>query len=207
MLPDSSRHHLDVTSRINYAKVYTVEHNVKVHFIGRISPNYEQQVTTDYNSTHRPLPDRPYSGDMTDDEFGHAEGRDPQYPTRQRSPPSPWAAQTQGSKAVQPSTTIASSYGAPAISSWSTAPTTQPSLYTAQTPYVSGSTSSENYAVPYPATSTYRTPPTTTEPQSQSYGAALTYPQHSGEGEAAGLVAEEATAVETQYDPLYDVSD
>ena len=206
MVPDSSRHHLDVNSRINYAKVYTVEHNVKVLFIGRISPKYEQQVTTDYNNTHRPLPDRPYLGDMTDEEFGHAEGPDPQYPTRQMSPPattswsSPGAAQMQVSRAVQPSMTVASSYGAPVTSSWSTLPTTQPSLYAAQAPYVSDSTSPENYAVPYPVTSTYKTLPTTTEPQSQ------TYPQHSGGGEAAGPVAEE-TAIETKYDPLYDVSD
>ncbi|OBT64661.1 hypothetical protein VE03_05881 [Pseudogymnoascus sp. 23342-1-I1] len=32
----SPRHQLDVMSRLNYAKVYTVEHNVKVCFIGKI---------------------------------------------------------------------------------------------------------------------------------------------------------------------------
>ncbi|KFY43827.1 hypothetical protein V494_01791 [Pseudogymnoascus sp. VKM F-4513 (FW-928)] len=32
----SQRHHLDVMSRINYAKVYTIEHNTKVCFIGKI---------------------------------------------------------------------------------------------------------------------------------------------------------------------------
>lgn len=34
--PTEPRHRLDVTSRLNYAKVYTVEHNVKVCFIGKI---------------------------------------------------------------------------------------------------------------------------------------------------------------------------
>ncbi|KFZ25454.1 hypothetical protein V502_00058 [Pseudogymnoascus sp. VKM F-4520 (FW-2644)] len=32
----SPRHELDPTSRLNYAKVYTVEHNIKVCFIGKI---------------------------------------------------------------------------------------------------------------------------------------------------------------------------
>lgn len=32
----SPRHQLDLTSRLNYAKVYTVEHNIKVSFIGKI---------------------------------------------------------------------------------------------------------------------------------------------------------------------------
>ena len=37
---------LDPASRLNYAKLYTVEHNVKVLFIGRVSPRYEQTLLT-----------------------------------------------------------------------------------------------------------------------------------------------------------------
>jgi hypothetical protein len=72
MLPDSPRHQLDPASRLNYANVYPVERNVKVQFIGKIDPKYEQEVITDYNSTHSPLPDRPYAGDIAEDVFGHA---------------------------------------------------------------------------------------------------------------------------------------
>ncbi|KFY10999.1 hypothetical protein V492_04736 [Pseudogymnoascus sp. VKM F-4246] len=32
----TSEHHFDLASRINYAKVYTVEHNIKVSFVGKI---------------------------------------------------------------------------------------------------------------------------------------------------------------------------
>lgn len=34
--PTSPRHHLELTSRLNYAKLYTVEHNIKACFIGRL---------------------------------------------------------------------------------------------------------------------------------------------------------------------------
>ncbi|PVH81151.1 hypothetical protein DL98DRAFT_360724, partial [Cadophora sp. DSE1049] len=36
---------LDPLSRLNYAKVYTVEHNVKVNFIGEVNRRYEQLVS------------------------------------------------------------------------------------------------------------------------------------------------------------------
>jgi hypothetical protein len=51
----SPRHKLDSFSRINYAKPYTVEHNVKVWFIGRVHKNSEWQLGTDYNEVHPPL--------------------------------------------------------------------------------------------------------------------------------------------------------
>jgi len=79
MVPDSSRHKLDTASRINYAKVYTVEHNVKVYFVGRITRKHEQQVVTDYNNTHQPLPDRPYYAATGEDTYGHAQGGDSEY--------------------------------------------------------------------------------------------------------------------------------
>ena len=57
----SPAHRLDPLSRINYAKLYTVEHNLKVYFIGWVAKHYEQQVVTDYNETHPPLPSRPWA--------------------------------------------------------------------------------------------------------------------------------------------------
>jgi len=80
MVPKSSRHKLDPASRINYAKVYTVEHNVKVYFVGEIAEKHEQQVVTDYNNTHKPLPDRPYYAATGEDTYDHAQGEDPAYP-------------------------------------------------------------------------------------------------------------------------------
>src|SRR5579871_6283033 len=41
---------LALASRINYAKVYTVEHNTKVHFIGRIHPDSERNFFTTWKS-------------------------------------------------------------------------------------------------------------------------------------------------------------
>lgn len=77
---------LDPLSRINYAKVYTVEHNVKVLFIGQVARHYEQQVVLDYNDTHGPIPNRPSYSDARisgeearGDETRNAEGPDPTY--------------------------------------------------------------------------------------------------------------------------------
>jgi hypothetical protein len=53
--PDNPRHRLYGASRLNYAKTYTVEHNVKVWFIGKIARDSERQIRTDYNRIHPPL--------------------------------------------------------------------------------------------------------------------------------------------------------
>jgi hypothetical protein len=53
--PDNPRHKLDDASRLNYAKAYTVEYNVKVWFIGKVSSDSEWQIRTDYNRIHPPL--------------------------------------------------------------------------------------------------------------------------------------------------------
>ncbi|KAH8752618.1 hypothetical protein BGZ57DRAFT_912532 [Hyaloscypha finlandica] len=53
--PDNPRHIVDDASRLNYAKTYTVEYNVKVWFIGKVSSDSEWQVRTDYNRVHPPL--------------------------------------------------------------------------------------------------------------------------------------------------------
>ncbi|TGO45429.1 hypothetical protein BCON_0393g00010 [Botryotinia convoluta] len=55
MIPDSAQHHLDLASRINYAKTYTVEYNVKVWFIGKIDQDSEQTLRESYDQTHPPL--------------------------------------------------------------------------------------------------------------------------------------------------------
>lgn len=72
---------LDPASRLNYAKVYTVEHNVKVYFIGQVDKRYEQKVVDDYKAVNPPLPDRPYieSSDENTARYA-AEGYDPSYP-------------------------------------------------------------------------------------------------------------------------------
>lgn len=46
---------LDPASRLNYAKLYTVEHNVKVAFIGYVARECQQQLIADYNDTHPSL--------------------------------------------------------------------------------------------------------------------------------------------------------
>ncbi|KAE9369934.1 hypothetical protein N431DRAFT_305378, partial [Stipitochalara longipes BDJ] len=53
--PDNPRHKLDDASRLNYAKTYTVEYNVKVWFIGKVSSDSEWQIRTDYNRVHPSL--------------------------------------------------------------------------------------------------------------------------------------------------------
>ncbi|KAF7900667.1 uncharacterized protein EAF01_007969 [Botrytis porri] len=55
MIPDSNKHKLEAASRINYHKVYTVEYNVKVWFIGRIDPGSRRAVTECYDQAHPPL--------------------------------------------------------------------------------------------------------------------------------------------------------
>jgi hypothetical protein len=80
--PVSPSHKLDPASRLNYAKLYTVEHNVKVFFVGWVAKKHEQRVVIDYNNSHRPLPDRPFPrGDMgTGGDLRGTEGKDPEHP-------------------------------------------------------------------------------------------------------------------------------
>ena len=46
------RDKLDPDSLVNYAKIYTVEHNVKVHFIGRIAEQSESTFHVDFDATY-----------------------------------------------------------------------------------------------------------------------------------------------------------
>jgi hypothetical protein len=50
IVPKTHRDKLDSESRINYAKVYTVEHNVKVWFIGEIAPELKRTLITDFDA-------------------------------------------------------------------------------------------------------------------------------------------------------------
>ncbi|KAG4432907.1 hypothetical protein IFR05_011600 [Cadophora sp. M221] len=53
------RHKLDERSRLNYAKHYTVEYNVKVCLIGKVDKTSEWQLNADYNAMHPPLTEPP----------------------------------------------------------------------------------------------------------------------------------------------------
>jgi hypothetical protein len=75
-------HKLDPLSRLNYAKLYTVEHNVKVLFIGRVAKSYEVDIKKGYTEAHPPFSyavpgvHQSSHGDLT----RGAEGNDPNYP-------------------------------------------------------------------------------------------------------------------------------
>lgn len=83
-------HKLDKLSRLNYAKIYTVEHNVKVLFIGRVAENYEQAVVTAFNKTHPPLSNREheYRPDSPDVITSYAQQEEPIHPNAMPIPPS-----------------------------------------------------------------------------------------------------------------------
>ena len=53
--PASPRHQLDPLSRLNYAKLYTVEYNVKVWFVGSVNSKSEHHLIADYNDVHPPM--------------------------------------------------------------------------------------------------------------------------------------------------------
>jgi hypothetical protein len=57
--PLSPRDQLDRLSRLNYAKIYTVEYNVKVCFIGSVHEDSQKYFRRDYNLVHQPLPEDP----------------------------------------------------------------------------------------------------------------------------------------------------
>ena len=45
------RDKLEADSRVNYGKIYTVEHNVKVLFIGKLAKESERTFMTDFDAT------------------------------------------------------------------------------------------------------------------------------------------------------------
>lgn len=48
MEPSSPEEKLDPKSRVNYAKVYTIEHNIRVCFIGKIHADSRATFDTDF---------------------------------------------------------------------------------------------------------------------------------------------------------------
>jgi hypothetical protein len=77
--PLTSRDILDQHSRLNYAKIYTVEYNLKVCFMGSIHEKSLKYFTRDYNATHAPLPQAPgteFSDDENDNEEEDGEEED-----------------------------------------------------------------------------------------------------------------------------------
>jgi hypothetical protein len=53
VIPDRVEGELDPMTRLNYAKLYTVEYNVKVRFIGRVDPRSMPDLVKGYNITHQ----------------------------------------------------------------------------------------------------------------------------------------------------------
>jgi len=47
---------LDKMSRVNYAKIYTVEHNVKVYDFGQVGKGYLNRLTTQFEAVFSGLP-------------------------------------------------------------------------------------------------------------------------------------------------------
>jgi hypothetical protein len=60
-IPRTPRDKLAPQSRLNYAKVYTIEYNVKVLFIGEVHKDYLHQLRADYNNTQGYYLDEPGS--------------------------------------------------------------------------------------------------------------------------------------------------
>jgi hypothetical protein len=50
VIPKTPRDKLDSESRLNYAKIYTVEHNVKVYFVGEIAPESKRRLIIDFDA-------------------------------------------------------------------------------------------------------------------------------------------------------------
>jgi len=51
VISKSPRHKLESSSRLNYAKIYTVEHNVKVLFVRAIAPSSEGRLRADFDES------------------------------------------------------------------------------------------------------------------------------------------------------------
>jgi hypothetical protein len=67
VVPLTSRYALVAESRLNYAKVYTLEYNVRVCFIGQIHDKSIKHFNREYNITHQSLPEDQISfGDEED---------------------------------------------------------------------------------------------------------------------------------------------
>lgn len=56
VISKNPRDKLEVDSRVNYGKIYTVEHNVKVLFIGKLAEESERTFMTDFDATWHDKP-------------------------------------------------------------------------------------------------------------------------------------------------------
>jgi hypothetical protein len=101
-------HKIDPLSRLNYAKLYTVEHNVKVLFIGKVAKNYEQYVKLGYNEAHPPFDPGPLSYKPNDDE-SEPVGFPEQEPTQDRGGTSTY----QGYQPYSSNSTVTPNYTTP----------------------------------------------------------------------------------------------
>jgi hypothetical protein len=123
--PDNPRHKLDDASRLNYAKTYTVEYNVKVWFIGKVSSDSEWQIKTDYNRVHPPLETRgiysshtsdrgdsgpSYDGYRSPNFYGSSTSYGPAYPTTGTPSSTYGPPQGYGEASVQPSANYTNPY-------------------------------------------------------------------------------------------------
>jgi len=71
---------LDPLSRLNYAKLYTVEHNVKVFFIGQVARKYERDLIIAYNEAHPQLEPGPQVHQDSEEFVRYTEQGDPSVP-------------------------------------------------------------------------------------------------------------------------------
>jgi hypothetical protein len=130
-LKDQS-HKLDPLSRLNYAKIYTVEHNVKVLFIGQVAKNYEQDVILAFNETHPPLvySQPEYRPETPKQVTSYAEQTDPNYPNAMPIPAgstSPvWNTSSTQRYGSYPATTDTQQYGSSYPAAAMYPPATQP---------------------------------------------------------------------------------
>jgi hypothetical protein len=53
--PNRPTDKLDATSRINYAKIYTIEYNVKIQSVGEIDRNHIERFLESFRIAHSPL--------------------------------------------------------------------------------------------------------------------------------------------------------
>jgi hypothetical protein len=55
VVPTTPRDKLDPMTRINYAKVYTIEHNIKVLGVGKVQDEDIKQLRASFQETFDPL--------------------------------------------------------------------------------------------------------------------------------------------------------
>jgi uncharacterized membrane protein YgcG len=138
--PYTPEHKLTSASRLNYAKVYTVEYNVKVWFIGRIHPDSEWLLTAAYNDVHPPLMPRGSNPFGAQSYPQAASGNSSQYQTQYGSPyvPAQFPNTAQTQAPINSEWAATQSHQVPYTSPVATSPW---DLQTGSTPYQGGGSS------------------------------------------------------------------